>query len=308
MIKIILYTSLILALAALFTLLYWNRTLPRIQEYIITIIALITIAIITVLKPETIKETFSTIYLTKTDTNMILWESPYNPNRKGPLYLADAAEAIEAYIERKTKEGESEGNIRKEIFNDTYSFIYLTEFLVIEELFKFFHWGWIPKRQVKSIPLVGITYWQFLSTNKDTVYKKRNLPKSLKNNLFFTNISEEFSLHLPPGTKINHIPIPEKGFPFSIITFKNKYCTLKIQVGDVVSPYFRLSKPLKEYFCIPDSDESKYKMLIINTYIEAKFSRWRIGSPNMENYRKWIKAIITILKEHLSTDAWPLSH
>ena len=49
-------------------------------------------------------------------------------------------------------------------------------------------------------------------------------------------------------------------------------------------------------------------MLIINTYIEAKFSRWRIGSPNMENYRKWIKAIITILKEHLSTDAWPSSH
>ena len=138
MIKIILYTSLILALAALFTLLYWNRTLPRIQEYIITIIALITIAIITVLKPETIKETFSTIYLTKTDTNMILWESPYNPNRKGPLYLADAAEAIEAYIERKTKEGESEGNIRKEIFNDTYSFIYLTEFLVIEDCLNFF--------------------------------------------------------------------------------------------------------------------------------------------------------------------------
>jgi hypothetical protein len=169
----------------------------------------------------------------------------------------------------------------------------LMEYILIKWLGDKYRNGWLIE---KRLSLEEYSDKKVLNRRATTI-ELNNLKDLLKRNIFFKLLDEQYyRLCLPPNTKIDrHVAKIHWTNPCREFIFKNKYCSVIITFQNTWQ-INRLFEDLRPFLLHNYQKETEYQTHYYQIQVRAKFNRWLIALPQMDNYYRWVNDLMMKIK------------
>lgn len=277
-------------------LLYENRSSPRIQEATVVIAVVMIGALLFVARGGSLqKSIYSAYFINKKD--------------QVPLFFAGTPILGQHYLFQGVIFGHYQKRLADQKKKTSFDFssdynplVDLQAIAILNHLFTFYSNQWYAKSEIKELP-TGISFTSRPMETEDVgndlvKYTKKELPNSLKRNIFFDDVGGFSTLALPRGTKIYYTtdkkyPSREYRFhkPFSFdIRIKIRYSHGGIGLGSV-GYYVGLTNIEDKFISPEDPNVRNYETTILRIICKAKFSKIRPWSPTVVRYKEWAQSL-----------------
>ncbi len=168
-------------------------------------------------------------------------------------------------------------------------FLDLTVFLIVVWLSHRYTYCWLYERPLEY----SFRRFETGINKTSTVVKCSKLQEQIKNNVFSTLKEPRRNMTLPPNTTIS---VKEEKDKWSI-EMRNKYCKITISVRHSAWSSDWNLKDVPVHF---SSDERRKEFEVFDLLIdfEARFSRIRSLSPQIEDYYDWAEGMFERLRDY----------
>jgi len=300
MFKLIAWSIILLLSLFCAGLVFLNRSLPKIQEFIfVAVSGMLVIILGIVFYPEnTLDKNISQILFVS-----LKEKKPIFPN--APILTQYFFPQAITWSDCKPADPNKTKQQLLQIPDDCTPLIDLQAVSLLHYLSIAYGNNWNVQRTKKyfipmpGFPSVGGVARSLGPVEKNkTIFTKKDLPDEIKENVFYDGLGENFRFSLPKGTKIKYQEANDKS-NFCLIEFYKRFAfDIKIKIyfrsysaglGEV-SPYIGLS-PIKNQWNVNWEVRDNYGTVMLNMSCEASFNKFRVGDPTIILYKKWVEAL-----------------
>ena len=281
--------------------LYLNRSSSKIQEATIVIAGVVIAALFFVTKSENFEKTISSVYFVD------LANKDFLSFHREPVlmhhYLQEGV-ILGQYFDRCKQ-------LKKNsIFNfpeDHRPILDMQAISILQQLGTFYSGGWYIESSQTELPSYTKGSWGVID-EKDAVrdtkkYSKEDLPKSLRQNMFFDDLRVFLGLNVPNGTQISYEYDDKKGNYVEYRFYKRFSFDVKIKVHfsgyivglGTIGQYVGLVPPEMTAVDLRDENIKKYGTYDLIIKCSAEFSRLRAWDPSVVRYKKWAQHLFDSL-------------
>jgi hypothetical protein len=253
------------------------------------------------LKPDHIHTTFSKSYFYESDTKRFLFGLPGTFfNRLQEMDSLVYTPSIDLMAANKWRTPSTDSPTAEAQHKDRATFLCDDIFYrqVVETLFTIYHESWEPEVvRTQNIFSLGMSWKLRPSDPHATKVSWKFFQSAIPSNSFLTVRSPKFGvLVLPPHTVV--VPTPES------FRIENDFVKIRVSMGN--SSCRPIEPPLAIVFGV--SDGSRYTAETHEIELNAEFSAWRSGHPDMPRYRKWVQQMFQELQVNFDTSThWELA-
>lgn len=274
-----------------------NRGHEKAQETLITVAAVILVALMYVTKEESIEKTISVpIFYDKVSNEFIFFED--NP-------ILSKYFGKYNWLTKLIKQSNSNtlGFDCKEISKT----IDLQAAVLLQHLFEKYSSGWLLNTRIINAPTYPMTKWQRDPRVKSDIqdFSKDRLSASFKDNIFYKVAASFKSTGLPKGSILTYrkvedkIPDAESRIPYAEFRIYKRFAfDIKIIVSFDIADSPGLGE-FKRFLAVDETTDlnKRFACHMLRIDCTGRFFRFRSGNPSVLLYKEWINNLFEDLSK-----------